>query len=191
MNGWTRFLYKFTYFSALWYRITMAWSKNKKVRLPKYNKVEDIPKAFRYGKDYRYDEFFGTRAADHLTHPTELQSRINKGEKLGDCDDHAIYWCTALKKSGLAQKVWFAFYAMEHEETKEQQAHAVCVFADKDNNIFWADYRNPRKLDNVKDFMHQSARGYKSIPIVGVIWLIEGVKSDDTPVFGKITRILL
>lgn len=188
--SWIRLGYRFTIFSMLWYRATMWWSKSKKFRVAKYENVEEIPKAFKNGRNYRPDLIFGSHKSDHLTHPTELEERISKGESFGDCDDHAIYWCAALVKSGLAKKVWFAFYSMEHVETKKRQAHAVCVFYGNDEKFYWADYRNPRKIDEVKDFMHQSARNYNCAPIAAAIWVVEGLSKDDTPQFGKITRLL-
>jgi len=185
----TKFSYRFLFLAILWYRITMLWSRKKGTQVKKYEKVEDIPKAFNYGRKYRWDESFGIKS-DHLTHPSRLQHRLNEeSEEFGDCDDHAIYWCAALLKSGLAKKVWFAIYSMENEDGSERAAHAVCVFADKENQLYWADYRNPRKIEQAKDYMIQSASAYNKIAIAGAITLVRGLKKDDTPIFGTITRL--
>jgi hypothetical protein len=180
-----------------WYSFTMFFSKvlskfrKKKITKVKiYDTIEEIPKAFNNGKDYRSDMFFG-RKSDHLTHPTVLQGRIEDKEKFGDCDDHAIYWCAALIKSKLASKVWLGFYHMINEESGEITGHAVCVFADHSNVLHWADYRNPRKISKVvgpRDFMIQSAYSYGKKAIKGAIILIKELDENDTPKFGKITR---
>lgn len=189
-DWWVKFGYKFTWFSKLWYEFTMAVSRDKQYRLPVYENVEDIPKAFDFGSKYRFDTIL-ERESDHLTHPSTLQKRLEEGKaRFGDCDDHAIYWCTALLKSKLAKKVWFAFYAMKAEDNTHYSAHAVCVFQGLDDNIYWADYTNPRKIEEVKDFMKDSAKRYKRVPIAGAIWHVKGIKRNDTPVFGKITRLL-
>ena len=188
----TEIYYFFTVFSMLWYRLTMRLSKKIGSSVKKYNSIEEIPKAFNFGRKYRYDQLFGTKS-DHLTHPSMLQWRIDNDQEFGDCDDHAIYWCVSLLKSGLAKKVWFAFFAMKKvdEETGkvDRSGHAVCVFYGLDDQLYWCDYRDPRKIDKIEDFMYQSSASYKRDPIVGCIWVVNGLEKDDTPKFGKITRI--
>lgn len=188
-----QFGYKFTFFSMLWYVFTMKLSKKLGSQVKKYNSVEEIPKAFEFGRKYRYDQLLGSKS-DHLTHPTRLQWRINTEREFGDCDDHAIYWCTALLRSKLASKVWFAFYSMKEEDQEtgeiKRNGHAVCVFADLEGQLWWCDYRKPKKINEMRDFMVESASGYGRIPIAGAVWHVKGLKDDDTPIFGKRSRIL-
>ena len=153
-----------------------------------FTRIKDIVREIRGGSLYMHDRI-GNREGDHLTHPSRIQKQINNKQKLGDCDDHAIYWCTALLKSKLAQKVWFCIYAMEKDDGK-LSAHAVCVFVDNKNDIYWCDYGQPEKIEEVKDFMKASAKKYKATPFVGYIWHVDKIKPDDTPVFGEITRYL-
>lgn len=183
--------YRLIYFSILWYRITMRWTLKRGVALKKYKELQDIPQAFNYGRRYRYDEMIILgRDGDHLTHPTLLQDRLNKKEPFGDCDDHAIYWCVSLLKSKLASKVWFAIYHMEDKENKKMVGHAVCVFADEENNLYWADYRVPEKIESAKDFMIRSAERYGRSAIVGALCHVKSIDKNGTPKFGKITRLL-
>ena len=183
-----KFGYRFLFLFLVWYKITMMWTRKKDVEVNMYGDLKDIPKAFNFGKLYRPDVFFGTKS-DHLTHPSALQDRLNKGGKFGDCDDHAIYWCVTLLKSGLARKTWFALYHMTDEKTGKISGHAVCIFTDKDNILHWADYGKPKPIRKIKDFMYQSSKNYGKIPFVGAIIKIDGIKRDDTPEFGKITRL--
>lgn len=179
--------YLFTWFSMKWYQLTMWMTKRSDARVREYASVEEIVAALQYGKLYRYDELFGKKG-DHLTHPSALQFNLNNGGKFGDCDDHAIYWCAALLKSGLAKKVWFAFYSMKKGDKYE--AHAVCVFEDMNHELNWCDYGMPNKIERISDFQVLSAQGFGKEALGGVIWHVTHLKDDDTPVFGKITRVL-
>lgn len=185
--------YGLNIFSLLWYRITMRLTRKIGSRVKKFDSVDDVPEAFNFGREYRSDQLLGSKS-DHLTHPTRLQWRLDNDHEFGDCDDHAIYWCAALHRSKLAKKVWFAYYSMKSEDEKtgkvKRSAHAVCVFQGLDDQMYWCDYRKPRKINNIKEFMHHSAGSYRKKPIVGCIWLIKGLKDDDTPIFGKRTKLL-
>jgi hypothetical protein len=188
-----KFAFRLTIFSVLWSRITMRVTRKIGTKVKKFEDVKQIPKEFNYGREYRWDQFLGTKS-DHLTHPTRLQWRLDNDQEFGDCDDHAIYWCVSLIKSKLAKKVWFAFYSMKSKDDKtgktERTGHAVCVFVGLDDQLYWCDYRNPRKIQKIEDFMHQSAGSYNAEPVVGCIWLVKDLKDDDTPIFGKRTRLL-
>lgn len=192
-DKWIQFGYRFTVFSMIWYKFTMRLSKKVGIYVKRYETVEEIPKAFKYGSKYRYDQLLGEKS-DHLTHPSRLQWRLNNDREFGDCDDHAIYWCSALLRSDLVEKVWFAFYSMKKDDPKTEKvkysAHAVCVFADKSGDLYWCDYGSPKKIKKMKDFLYQSSGKYGSIPIAGAVWVVTGLKDDDTPKFGKITRII-
>lgn len=191
-DKYIEFSYLFTWFSMLWYRLTMRFSRKKGSSVKKFDSIEEIPKAFNFGKDYRSDMLFGSKS-DHLTHPSKLQWNLDNEQEFGDCDDHAIYWCVSLLKSGLAKKVWFAFYSMKEVDEQnvvlDRSAHAVCVFCGLDDELYWCDYRNPRKMEKIEDFMHQSAGERNKQAVAGCIWLVNGLEKDDTPKFGKITRI--
>lgn len=169
----------------------MLFSKNlEKCPIPIYNNVEEIKNALGQGTLYKYDIIAGVKS-DYLIHPGVIQCRLQNQKKFGDCDDHAIYWCSAIKKSKIAKKVWFCFFTMKgFGEDKSYSSHAVCVFMDKKNKIYWCDYRSPRNIEKYADFQKESAKLYGNEPVCSVMWEIDEINPDDTPVFGKITRIL-
>jgi|LakMenEpi03Aug12_release.lakeMendotaPanAssembly.Ray.scaffolds.fasta_scaffold672753_2 hypothetical protein len=174
-----------------WYSFTMFFSKKlKKCPIPIYNNVEEITKTLRKGALYKYDIIAGIRS-DYLIHPSVIQCRLENSEKFGDCDDHAIYWCAALKKSKIAKKVWFSFFTMKGIGVDQSYfSHAVCVFTDNEDKMYWCDYKNPKNIEKFSDFQKESANKYGNEPVCSVMWEVVDVKDDDTPVFGKITRIL-
>ena len=186
-----QFSYNFTWFSKVWYSFTVLFSKRlEKCSIPLYSDVEQIKNALGKGSLYKHDIIAGMKS-DYLIHPAVIQCRLESQTKFGDCDDHAIYWCSAIKKSKLAKKVWFCFFTMKATGVDNSySSHAVCVFLDKEDKLYWCDYRSPRNIKKYADFQKESAKLYGNEPVCSVMWEITQIKPDDTPVFGKITRIL-
>jgi len=160
---------------------------SKKVRY--YDSCNEIADDYGWGSRYKQDPLNGK--LDYLTHPSRLAYNAANELPFGDCDDHAIFWCTALLKSGIAKRAWFSFYSMEKITGGEMSAHAICVFEHADNEMYyWADYQLPSCLDEFKDkWLAKAAEKFKSTPIVGAMIEVVRIKEDDTPVFGKITII--
>ena len=168
------------FFAKAWYSITMAATR-KGAPLRKVENVYDIPDEFDWGTKYRKDPLNGM--LDYMTHPTRLQDNLDKNKKFGDCDDHAIYWASVLKKSNLADKVWFAYYSMIKKGNGMMTAHAVCVY-EKDGEEYWCDYRLPNKVE--KDtWMIDSAGIYQCDYVAATKIEVEKLDAFDTPVFGK------
>lgn len=188
---WYKFIYNFTWFSKIYYTLTMMISKRLlNCVVPMFYDAKDISKILNYGKLYKHDNIANI-FNEYLIHPRVIQCRLQQQELFGDCDDHAIYWCTAIKKSNLAKKVWFSFFTMKGKWPDDTyQSHAVCVFQGNDEKFYWCDYKNPNFIEKLEYFQVESANSYGCIPICGAIWEIIDVKNDDTPIFGKITRIL-
>lgn len=181
----------FIIFSQIWYQITMFFTKFKdSCVVPIYKDFADIKNVLSSRSLYISDKLFGFDS-EHMMHPRRIQCRLNEQVQFGDCDDHAIYWCTAIKKSKLAKKVWFAAFQMKSNDNPDKfSGHAVCVFMDFNGKYYWCDYRMPELIEKREDFMHKSAKRYNCTPIVGITWEIDYIKEDDTPVFGKINRFL-
>ena len=139
---------------------------------------KEIPEAFDYGAKYIRDPLGGK--LDYLAHPTLLEKRLSEGKSFGDCDDHAIYYASKLKKSGLADRAWFAYYTMCDVTGSGMSSHAVCVY-EKDERIFWADYRIPREVLSKWDFAVYSAGIYGKKPIAACMLEVE--LEGDSPVF--------
>tara|TARA_Y100001973_G_C5199418_1_gene336573 strand:+ start:644 stop:1249 length:606 start_codon:yes stop_codon:yes gene_type:complete len=173
----------FNFISVKWYAFTMHITR-KKYYLKKAKYIIDIPEKFKYGTLYTKDPFNGK--LDYLAHPSRLEYRLDSGLDFGDCDDHAIYSATVLKKSKLADRVWFSYYTMLKERSNHLSGHAVCVF-EKNGEYYWSDYRIPNKISgkNKWGWAIESASIYHSKPIAAAMIEIESVDSFDTPVFGS------
>jgi len=186
-----QFMYNFTWFSKIYYILTMKISQTLlKCKVPIFYSFEDIIKALNYGKYYKHDNVAYV-FKDYLIHPRVIQCRLNKKMLFGDCDDHAIYWCTAIKKAKLAKKVWFSFFTMKGRWPDDTyQSHAVCVFQDFEGRYYWCDYRKPSLIEKIEDFQIKSAEKYGCDAICGAMWEIHSILEDDTPTFGKITKVL-
>lgn len=186
-----RFIYNFAWFSKIYFLLTMKISKNlPQCVVPMFSSAKQITEILNYGKLYKHDNLAEV-IKDYLIHPRTIQCRLQDKEAFGDCDDHAIYWCTAIKKSNLAKKVWFSIYSMKGRWPDDTySAHAVCVFQGYDEKFYWCDYGKPNLIEKIQDFQIKSAERYGCIAICGTIWEIVSIKNDDTPIFGKITRIL-
>lgn len=190
-DKWIRFIYNFTWFSKIYYILTMKISKNlPNCEIPIYYKFEDVVKKLNYGKLYKPDNLAEV-FKDYLIHPRVIQCRLNAVIPMGDCDDHAIYWCTVLKKSKLVKKVWFSFFTMKAKWPDDTySAHAVCVFEDFEGKYFWCDYKNPHEIEKLEDFQTKSAEGYGCEAVCGSMWEIESLEKDDTPIFKAPLKVL-
>lgn len=188
---WIRFIYNFTWISKYYYIFTMKVSKNlQNCVIPLFYNYSEIVRVLNYGKLYKSDNIANV-LSDYLIHPRVIQCRLQQQQPTGDCDDHAIYWCVAIKKSNLAKKVWFSLYTMKGKGTDDSiSGHAVCVFQGNDEKYYWCDYSIPHQIEKIDDFQVQSANLYGCEAICGAIWEIIDIKYDDTPIFGATKRVL-
>ena len=168
----------------MWYGLSMRLTRKCKTKVATYSDIAGIPKALDYGRDWRPDPL--NEKLDVLMHPTKFQQRINKGrpgekDVLGDCDDHAMYWCVTLLKSGLAAKVWFSSFQY-WDSNDVVGGHAVCTFEDSNGQLWWADCHMPVKMTDRWDF----AKAHASVtPIIATRFEIKKITKNDTPRFGK------
>ena len=167
-------------FSRMWYTFTMNVTR-KDVHLRKAENIYDIPEFFDWGTRYRADPLNGV--FDYLTHPTRLQDNIDQEKLFGDCDDHAIYWATVLKKSKLVDRVWFGYYSMLKKGNGMMSAHALCIY-EKDGKEYWCDYRLPNRVEK-NEWMIDSSDIYQCEYIAAAKFEIENVGPCDTPKLGK------
>lgn len=179
--------YRFIPLVRWWYGLTMKLTKIRTRRVGYYHSFEQIPNDYGWGRRYKKDPLNGK--LDYLTHPSRLAHNAAFELGFGDCDDHAIFWCTALLKNGLAKKAWFCFYTMERIEDGRMSAHAVCVFEHAEKGMyFWCDYQLPSCLDEFRDkWLQRAAEAFDAKPIVGAMIEVLRIEEDDTPVFGEIT----
>jgi hypothetical protein len=166
----------------------MFFTKESKHPVKTFASTEDIASALSYGKTWRSDPLKGL--FDYVYHPTSVQKHIDNNTSVGDCDDHAIYWCAALLKSGLAEKVWISFYQME-KPNKKIGGHVVCVYRDHDGNYFWADYKKPKQITHIHQWYIQSARQRRATPLYAAMTEVKTLKPNDTLVLGSTKRLLV
>ena len=169
-----------------WYSLTMSLTKIPTTRVRYYTDFVLIGTDYGWGTRYKKDPLNGK--LDYLTHPSKLAHNAAFRLPFGDCDDHAIFWCTVLLKNEMAKRAWFCFYTMEKQDGSTT-AHAICVFQSSENDMyFWCDYQVPSYLDEFRDkWIYRSAETYGATPIVGAMIEVEQILDDDTPVFGEIT----
>jgi hypothetical protein len=169
-----------------WYSLTMRLTKIPSTRVRYYTDCNVIADDYGWGRRYKSDPLNGL--LDYLTHPSKLAYNAAHELEFGDCDDHAIFWCTALLKSKMAKRAWFCFFTMEKQDGS-MSAHAICVYQDPDSDTYyWGDYHLPSYLDEFRDkWLQRAAEVYEATPIVGAMIEVEQILEDDTPVFGKIT----
>lgn len=180
----------FLWFVKFWYGLSMFLTRTK-THVKYYKSYSGIVEAIDYGRDWRSDPLKGV--LDVVTHPTRFQDRLNEAtpgvkDKIGDCDDHAAYWCVALLKSGLAAKAWFSFYQMRNKTTGKVGGHVVCVFEDHQGKRKWCDYDMPTTLypeESKFAWATQSAARFNSTVIAAGMIEVKRVSRMDSITFGK------
>lgn len=159
------------------------------LKVETFDNTLDIHKKLTYLDHYRADPWKGK--LDNLSHPTLVQKRIYNGMSLGDCDDHGIYWATALLKSDLAVKVWFCSVQYKAAgDTERIGGHIRCVWEDHAGRFWWADYDAPRQIE---DFATGWVQSYldAGATVIGTIMIpVVRVTKKDTPKFGKVSDII-
>lgn len=153
-----RFLYRaFYFFVPWWYGMSMRFTRRnrKNPQVAEYTSTRQIAEAINWGRNWRPDPW--KQALDVVMHPRKFQAKINAGDdEFGDCDDHALYWATALLKSGLADRAWMGTIWYQKPDAKKGSGHAICVF-EKDGKTFWADYGMPRAVGEGWEWAHDAA----------------------------------
>lgn len=158
LNKLARFFYKRLFWLVpLWYGFTMNLTRLRRwPEIDHYMNTREITEALRWGDGWRPDPLRGV--LDVLMDPRKFQKRINDGaSEFGDCDDHAMYWCTAMLQSGIADRAWFAsvWYAKPGEKGK---GHVVCIF-EREGMRFWCDYGDPRPTLDTWEWATDVAEG--------------------------------
>lgn len=176
------------WWTRVWYKITMFFTRQKNVKLTKYNKVAEIPAALNWGNDWRADPFNGKMDVQY--HPTYVQKWVNspKVAKHQDCDDFAAYWAASLLHSNLASKVWLGFVYMRNRETGKFSGHAVCVYLDL-GRYYWCDYDLPRMFAiSPQDrwvFARQVVEGYNADLVSCALMEVRGLTKSSGIKYGK------
>lgn len=188
-----KFFYRFFYwFVPWWYGFTMQMTRKRRYpEMPRFKHTEHIIWELDYGRRWRKDP--GKRGnLDVLSHPRKVQSRIDEGKVgIGDCDDHAIYWATALLENNLAQRVYLGTIWAKRPSERKGFGHVVCVWEDRVGDTYWADYREPGRTVGPWGFAFDYVR--RSGALVHAAGLIEVKlrKSGQPKLCKKVKRIIL
>ena len=181
--------YNFTFIISLWYSfwVKVTAPKKDKVELPTYSSTDEIIKALNYGRDYKPDPIRGL--LDIMYNPREIQQRINNNEKVGDCDDHAIYWASCLLISDIAKYAWIGTIYYERNDGT-LAGHAICVFRDHNDKLYWADYNKPYLIESHSDWVRKvGAEKYGKRVIAAALIPVISASKDGSPKFGKAYRV--
>lgn len=164
--------------TRLWYTITLKATSTGKAEIPRLTTVEAIEEQVNSGFWVADPKWF-----DSMRHPMRVQTRLDNGVMLGDCDDFASYNLALLAKSGLSTEMWLGVHYYKIQETKETKAHAVAVWRDKDHELHVIDYED-RAIKSLWDWPTLDAYSKEAIPYAA--FMIEvNVDSKSRISFGK------
>lgn len=169
-------------FVRIWYGLTCWFSYRRSPAISRFVSPDAIGDLISSYDTYKADPLGGR--LDYMTHPRRVEARLRAKEprKLGDCDDHAIYWCATLYKSGLSTDIRFGVYRAVRDG--KTYGHAVVVFK-YHGGWFYADYGRPRPIDRPEDFAKVDAALRRAEPIGGFLLPLRKVSNGDTPMFGR------
>lgn len=177
--AFTRFYLRYLYFLLrFWYGLTcrLTWKRSPWVH--RYTHPHGIAQRLAY-QTYKTDPLKGK--FDFMSHPRKVEAKLVANKRIGDCDDHAIYWAVALLKSGLSQEVYFAIYQAVDAEGR-RFGHAVCVFRYQ-GAWYYADYGHPVEVVDKWGYMRKDCALRKATPVGGILLRVESVSRGDTPRF--------
>lgn len=148
-------LYIMAIYARLWFAFTQFFTGFGGAPLPHYDNVGKIVEALRGGSLYRAD-----RKAGALRHPNKVQARLNRGVRIGDCEDHAGYWCKSLRSSLLSFEMYMGhIYYVREDGTKG--AHALTVYRRPTTDAYyWCDYHLPQLLTSLDAWPEAVLRVY-------------------------------
>jgi hypothetical protein len=164
--------------------------KRRYPQVARFYNWEGIARNLGFGRRWSSDPVKGK--LDVMSHPRKVQEKIDIGNVgIGDCDDHAIYWATALLKNHLAQRVWIGTIWSQKPGAKKGSGHALCVFEDRRGDTYWADYVAPSRTIGQWGF----ARDYclRTGAVILAAGLIEVTlrESGEPKLCKKVVRIVL
>lgn len=176
------------FFVKFWYTLTMLVSRKKNVNIKEYRFANDISEALKGGRLYKKDPINGV--LDILVHPTRIQDRLNKNQKIGDCDEHAAYWVSTLLKSKIAIMTWFAFVLYKDKSTGKIEGHALCVYMEHSGFLYWCDYFEPKPILHTYDWVWRVCERQNAEPIAAAMFCVDSLDKNDMPLFGDISKYI-
>jgi hypothetical protein len=184
-NKYIAFVYtKLTVFMLFWYVLSLiiTYFKGKR-ELPAYSSIKDL-----YMVVSRNNSMYKDTKYLLLSHPRHIQYNIEKNNFIGDCDNHSLYWCSSIIDSRLAKKAWLCIYHMERDG--KLMGHSVCAYQDFSDRYFYFDYKYPKEIKNIEDWMCNSGKTFGAEPICGLMFQIGLFNNSKFPKLKGILKVL-
>jgi len=150
--------------------------------MPIHNSIKELYQVVSDNSMYKDTKYL------FLSHPEHIQHNIEKHNFIGDCDNHSLYWCSSLINSKLAKKAWLCIYHMKREDIV--MGHSVCVYQDFSDRYFYFDYRYPKKIKNIEDWIYKSSKTFGAEPICGLMFQIGLFNNSKFPKLKGILKVL-
>lgn len=186
-----KFFYKWLYWLVpWWYGLTMTLTRKRRYPdLPYYRTVYDVSRALSLGRRWRPDPLGGK--LDVLSHPRKVQWKMDRGNGgIGDCDDHAIYWATAILQNNLAQRVYLGTVWAKRPSDKRGFGHVVCVW-DDGRDIYWGDYFAPSRTLGIWSWAHDYSLQTQSVVHAAGLIEVKLRRSGEPKLCKRTQRIVL
>lgn len=161
-----------------WYCLTERASESHGHPVEPAGSCEEIAKRLSFGNAYKPDPWKGR--LDIMRHPRRIQRWIDEGKPVGDCDEHAAYWCACLLKSGLVDNVWMGTLQMQAPDGTIS-GHAVSVFDRPGTGSLWtADYDVPVSIGTDRwGWVDVYCQRYGAKPVFATLAKVIRLDADD------------
>lgn len=136
-----------------WYNFTQWLTRKKTAAIPRIERPVEVTRRLRGGALYKPDPLRGV--VDYMSHPGRVQRRLDRGEKVGDCDDHVAYWCRCLLTLPDVEWVKLGVVVYHYDGERLATRHTVALWEDDTGQRWWADYGKPRQWGEDWHFSHQ------------------------------------
>lgn len=186
------FIKRLYWFVPFWYKISMWCTRFAAlgINVQPFASAEGIAERIDGRNNRKDDPWKGV--LDVMIHPSLVQKRFYNSKKIGDCEDHAIYWATALIQSYLAKNVWIGTVQYKKHGATKTSGHVRCIWEDHDGLFWCADYYKPYGGFTPIDFETFWIQDYlDQATVLGTIVIpVTGINRKGTPQFGKVKDIV-
>lgn len=108
---------------------------------------------------------------DVMSHPRVVQARIDRGAKVGDCEDHAAYILSALRRVAFLWRPYVFTVQMVDRKTGKVSGHCIMGYS-QEYGLVVADYGPPLKVRGENPFVAvgQAVADSYGLALLGVAW---------------------
>lgn len=171
------FLKRFHWFVPFWYGLSVRLTRKRGVVIPKYDNFYQIAYVLSRGVWWRKDPLNGI--LDTMSHPTKTHVLgIKRSPKIGDCEDHSVYWVVAALHSGLVDEAWLGTVQYRRKDGKPG-GHVIYIFK-IGGEWYCGDYSEPSRISDEWAWVPW----YTDKAVAAGMWKMS-VGKNFTPKFGK------